>query len=396
MPHGGKGALEEDLDTQGFKILHGGGKVGSLILVINPGSTSTKLALYLDEARLADESVYHDPAELLSHSSVADQLPLRATAVRAWTNARLSTLSSQGRASRLSAIAARGGLLRPLPGGTYLVDDAMLSELRDPATPRHAANLAALIAADLAAEHHVPAYVVDPVSVDEMDDVARISGLPELPRISLSHALSMKAAGRRAASELGKPYDRLNLVIAHLGGGISVSAHRRGRMVDVNNANDMGPFSPERVGTLPLTGLLDLCASTPRDQLRKRLWGGGGLVAHLGTSDAREVERRIAAGDERASLVYRAMAYTVAKEIGAMSAAIGARPDAIVLTGGLAHSSRFVEMVSSRVDFIARVMVYPGGYEMEALAIGALRALRREEEPRPYGTSDERRMMGDG
>ena len=359
--------------------------MSKLILVINPGSVSTKLALFLDGRRLVAESIYHDASLIASHPRVLDQLPMRSEAVRGWLSAQLDLLDSGAGPAALDAIAARGGLLHPLPSGTYRVDDVMLAELRDPATRQHAANLAALIAADLASERGIPAFIVDPVCVDEMDDVARLSGLPELPRISLAHALSLKSAARRAAAELGRPYDELSLVVVHLGGGISVSAHRRGRMVDVNNANDQGPFSPERVGTLPLTGLVGLVSSVPAEQLRKRFWGGGGLVAHLGTNDAREVEARIAAGDSDAELVYRAMAYTVAKEIGAMAAALGERSDAIVLTGGLAHSAMFVEMVTARVSFLGRVIVYPGGDEMEALAAGTLRALTGAEPARSYG-----------
>ncbi len=359
--------------------------MSKLILVINPGSTTTKLALFQDGLAIASETLSHDPSELAVHAHVLRQLPGRCAAVREWLATHLRNLSSNGENAQLDAIAARGGLLQPLPSGTFLVDDEMLSELRSPETRQHASNLAALIAAELAGEHHVPLFVVDPVSVDEMEDVARVSGLPELPRISLSHALSMKSAAKRAAGELGRPYDQVSLVVVHLGGGTSVSAHRNGRMIDVNNANDMGPFSPERVGTLPLTGLFALISAGRPDTLRRRFWGGGGLMAHLGTSDAREVERRIEAGDADAELVYRAMAYQVGKEIGAMSAALGTAPDSIVLTGGLACSSMFVEMVSRQVSFIAPIKVYPGGSEMEALALGALRALRGEELARKYG-----------
>lgn len=356
-----------------------------LILVINPGSTTTKLALFQDHSSLFSETINHDSLEMANHSRILDQLPTRLSAARAWLDDRLARLASDGLPSRLDAIAARGGLLHPLPSGTFRVDEAMLAELRDPETREHASNLAVLVAVELAAGRHAPVFIVDPVSVDEMDDVARISGLPELPRVSLSHALSMKAASRRAARDLGRRYEDLALVVVHLGGGTSVSAHLRGRMIDVNNANDMGPFSPERVGTLPLTGLLGLISSTPIEKLRRRFWGTGGLTAHLGTSDAREVERRIEAGDGHAALVYRTMAYQVAKEIGAMAAALGGAPDAIVLTGGVAHSRMFTDMVSQRVSFISRVIVYPGSDEMEALALGTLRVLNGEELAPDYG-----------
>ncbi len=358
-----------------------------LILVINPGSTSTKVALFEGEVCLASDSVQHNHAELAPFTHVHDQLPMRLAAVRGWLQSQLEKLIVGDEELRLEAIAARGGLLRPLPSGTYLVDEEMLRDLYDPHTPQHAANLAAMIAAGLTMEYGVPAYCTDPVCVDEMDDVARISGLPELERRSLSHALSLKSAARRAAIDLGRRYEELRLVVVHLGGGISVSAHSFGRMVDVNNANDQGPFSPERVGTLPLTGLLELCASQSPGALRRRLWGGGGLVAHLGTNDGREVERRIAEGDKRALLVYRAMAYQVCKEIGAMATVLGTAPDAIVLTGGLAYSQMIVDWIVDRVSFLGRVMVYPGGEEEAALARGALRVLHGEEQVRIYGQS---------
>ncbi len=363
-----------------------------LILVVNPGSTSTKLALFEDEACLVSETVPHNSSDLAAYSHILDQLPMRLAAVRGWLRSQLEALASAGTPARLEAVAARGGLLRPLPSGSYFIDEEMLSDLRDPNRRQHASNLAALVASELMAEYSVPGFCTDPVCVDEMDDVARLSGLPELERHSLSHALSLKSAARRAASELGRPYEELNLVVVHLGGGISVSAHRRGRMVDVNNANDQGPFSPERVGTLPLTGLLELCLSTPPPTLRRRFWGGGGLVAHLGTNDGQEVERRIAAGDDRALLVYRAMAYQVAKEIGAMAAALGSGPDAVVLTGGLAYSEMFVGWVAERVSFLGRLLVYPGGEEMAALAAGTRRMLRGEEQPKRYGESIHRNI----
>lgn len=361
--------------------------MAELILVVNPGSTSTKLALFHGEQCLVSETLCHEVADLAAHPRVVDQLPARLASVRSWVGDRLDSIGFPDRPTHLDAIAARGGLLQPLPSGTYLVDEPMVRELLAGGRREHASNLAAPIALDLAREHGVDAYCVDPVSVDEMEEVARISGLPELERQSLSHALSLKAAGRRAAAQIGKAYQELNMVIAHLGGGISVSAHRRGRMVDVNNANDQGPFSPERVGTLPLAGLLGICSSTPAEELRRRFWGGGGLVAHLGTNDGREVERRIDQGDSRALLVYRAMAYQVAKEVGAMAAVLGTKPDAVVITGGLAHSSLFVGWVSERVSFLGPVLVYPGGDEMEALAMGVLRVLRGQEQPRRYGAS---------
>jgi len=356
-----------------------------VILVINPGSTSTKLALFEEENCLVSETLQHDVTCLSGFPRIADQLPLRLNAVRDWLAIQLERLACSGEPVRLAAIAARGGLLRPLSSGTYRVDEAMLAELSDPATVDHASNLAARIATVLMQEHSVPAYCTDPVSVDEMEEVARISGLPELKRRSLSHALSLKAAARRVAAEFRRGYQEMKLVVVHMGSGISVSAHRDGRMVDVNNANDQGPFSPERVGTLPLTGLLELCATRSVPELRRKFWRSGGLMAHLGTNDGREVERRIGMGDGQALLVYRAMAYQVAKEIGAMAAALGAAPDAIVLTGGLANSRLLVEWIGERVRFLGPVVVYPDGDEMDALAKGALRVLRGEEQAMSCG-----------
>ncbi len=364
------------------------GSMGELILVVNPGSTSTRLALYDGEACLVSETLPHDLISTSSYLRVADQLPVRLAAVRCWLHSQLVRLASADRPARLAAIASRGGLMRPLASGTYRVDGNMVADLRRPDSPDHASNLAVPIAAELMREHRVPAYCVDPVSVDELEDVARLSGLPELERRSLSHALSLKAVARRAAADLGRRYEDLNLVAVHMGSGISVSAHQGGRMVDVNNANDQGPFSPERAGTLPLTGLVRLIAASPSTDWRRKLLREGGLVAHLGTNDARQVEQRIAGGDQRASLVYRAMAYQVAKEIGAMAAALGTAPDAIVITGGLANSTPLVDWIRERVSFLGPVLVYPGSEEMSALAAGVLRVLRGEEQARTYGNCD--------
>jgi butyrate kinase len=242
------------------------------------------------------------------------------------------------------------------------------------------------MAQEIAERAGIPGFTVDPVAVDEFDDIARISGLAEVQRQSLSHALNIKAVARRAAADLGQRYQDLNLVVAHLGGGISVTAHRGGRMVDVNNALDAGPFAPERSGTLPLTDLIELCYSGrfSREGLKKHLVGEGGLVSHLGTNSTIEVEKRIAAGDSKALLVSQAMAYQIAKEIGAMATVLHGQVDAVVLTGGVAHWKGLVEWVCARVAFIAPVMVYPGEDEMLALAEGALRVLRGEEEARSY------------
>ncbi len=357
------------------------------ILTINPGSTSTKVALYEDEDLLFAETLYHSPKELAAFPHIADQYAFRRDAI-------LGLLERRGIALKsLDAVVGRGGILRPIPSGTYRVNEKMLYELRHPKEREHASNLGALIADEIARRAGIPAFIVDPVCVDEFDEIARISGLPEIERRSLSHALNLKATARRAAKDLGKRYEEVNLVVAHMGGGISISPHRRGRMVDVNQALDgTGPFSPERAGGLPIGDVLRMAYSVPPyedmhltyEEFFKKITKRSGLVAHLGTNDAREVERRIAAGDEHAKLIYEAMAYQIAKEIGAMATVLKGEVDAIVLTGGLAHSEMLVGWIKERVEWIAPVMVYPGEDEMLAMAQGALRVLRGEEEPKEY------------
>lgn len=357
------------------------------VLTINPGSTSTKVALYEDEHPLFVETIPHSAEEIAAFPHIADQYAFRRDAV-------LSLLDEHGiKLGSLDAVVGRGGILRPIPSGTYRVNEKMLDELRHPQEREHASNLGAIIADDVARRAGIPAFIVDPVCVDEFDDVARISGLPEIERRSLSHALNLKVAARRAAGELGKRYDGAasltgaNLVIVHLGGGISVTAHRRGRMVDVNQALDgTGPFAPERAGGLPVGDVVRMCYSGnyTYEEMIKKIAGRGGLVAHLGTNDARQVERRIEAGDEHARLIYEAMAYQIAKEIGLMATVLKGDVDAIVLTGGLARSDMLVDWIVERVEWIAPVMVYPGQDEMLAMVQGALRVLRGEEEARDY------------
>jgi butyrate kinase len=358
------------------------------LLVINPGSTSTKVAVYEDEQPLFVETLRHSSEEIRAFGHILDQYGFRLRAVLGLVNERRILLDS------LSAVVGRGGLLRPIPSGTYLVNEEMVAELSSRDKEReHASNLGALLAQEIAGRVGSPAFIVDPVCVDEFDDLARISGLPEIERRSLSHALNLKAVARRAASDLGRPYADLNLVVAHLGGGISITAHRQGRMVDVNQALDgTGPFAPERAGGLPVGDVVRMCFSVAPyeglaltyEQMFKKLAGRGGLVAHLGTNSAVEVEERIAAGDERARLVYEAMAYQIAKEIGAMATVLRGRVDAVVVTGGVAHSKMLVDWIRERVAWIGSLLVYPGEDEMLALALGALRVLRGEEPARAY------------
>ncbi len=365
------------------------------VLTINPGSTSTKVALYEDEHPLFVETIPHSAEEVAAFPRIADQYAFRRDAVLSLLDEREVGLDS------LEAVVGRGGILRPIPSSTYRVNERMLNELRPepdeglrrPKEREHASNLGALIADEIARRAGIPAFIVDPVCVDEFDEIARISGLPEIERRSLSHALNLKAAARRAARELGKRYDEVNLVVAHLGGGISVTAHRRGRMVDVNQALDgTGPFAPERAGGLPVGDVLRLAYSIPPydethytyEEMIKKIAGRGGLVAHLGTNDARQVERRIEAGDEHARLIYEAMAYQIAKEIGLMATVLKGDVDAIVLTGGMARSEMLVSWIVERVEWIAVVMIYPGEDEMLAMAQGALRVLRGEEKAQDY------------
>ncbi len=354
----------------------------SRILAINPGSTSTKVALFEEEQPLFSETVAHRHNDIARFARIPDQYEFRRDAVLAVLATHQVALDS------LSAIVGRGGILRPLEGGTYRVNEQMLGELRQPAKERdHVTNLGALIADEIARQAGVPAYIVDPVCVDEFEPIARISGLPGVERKSLAHVLSLKSAAHRAAQELGQPYNALRLVVTHLGGGISVSAHLYGRMVDVNQALDgTGPFSPERVGGLPVGDVLRLAFSGKYtyEELFRIFTRQGGLLAHLGTNDAREVEKRIAAGDEHARLVYQAMAYQIAKEIGLMATVLQDRPDAIVLTGALANSSMQIEWIRARVSWMAPLLVFPGGDEMLAMAEGVLRVLRGEETAKEY------------
>ncbi len=353
------------------------------LLIMNPGSTSTKIAIFDDEQPLFTETLRHSAAEIGRYDRVFDQYGFRRDLILSFLAERGIPLHS------LSAVVGRGGLLRPIPGGVYRVNEAMRADLREAPYGEHASNLGALLAHEIArsAGEQVPAFIVDPVVVDEMEPITRLSGLPGMPRRSIFHALNQKATARRVARDLGKPYESLNLVVVHLGGGVTVGAHRQGRVIDVNNGLDgEGPFSPERSGTLPSLGLIHLSFSWryTLPEISRMLVGKGGLVAHLGTNDAREVERRIEEGDTRAEQVYRAMAYQVAKEVGRAAVALSGKVDRIVLTGGLAHSKLLTGWIGSQVAWIAGVLIYPGEDEMQALAEGALRVLRGEETAREY------------
>ncbi|MDD2282080.1 MAG: butyrate kinase [Eubacteriales bacterium] len=352
------------------------------LLVINPGSTSTKISVFEDERPLLEQTLRHSAEELRVYDHIIDQYQFRKDII-------LESLHSQGiNLNKLSAVVGRGGTLKPIVGGTYIVNDQMINDLTSGVQGQHASSLGGIIAREIAEQFNIPAYIVDPVSVDELSPEARISGLPDIDRRSIWHALNQKAVVRKAAAEAGKEYQEANFIGVHLGGGISIAAHLRGRVVDVNNAlHGDGPFSPERAGGVPVGDLVRLCYSGrfSQQEMHKKLVGQGGLVAYLGTNDGRTITSRIEAGDEKAKLVYKAMAYQIAKEIGSAAAVLKGDVDAIVLSGGLAHDRTYlVPWIEERVSFIAPVKVYPGEFEMLALALGGLRVLTGKEEAREY------------
>ncbi|MCT4605715.1 MAG: butyrate kinase [Marinisporobacter sp.] len=351
------------------------------ILTINPGSTSTKIAVFDDEKSVLETTLRHSAEEISQYEKIYDQYEFRKQVI-------LDTLNENGiNITKINAVVGRGGLLKPIMGGTYKVSEKMLEDLKVGVLGEHASNLGGILASEIAMQLDIDAFIVDPVVVDEMDDIARISGIPELERKSIFHALNQKAVARRAAKDLGKKYEEGNFIVAHMGGGVSVGAHEVGKVVDVNNALDgEGPFSPERSGTLPIGDMVKLCFSgkVTIDEIKKKIKGKGGLVAYLGTNDGREVGTMIERGDQKAELIYKAMAYQVAKEIGSCAAVLKGNVDAIVLTGGIAYDERFVKWIKDYISFIGKVIVYPGEEEMIALAKGALRVLKGEEKAKEY------------
>jgi len=351
------------------------------ILVINPGSTSTKVVLFSNEQLLFEKKIEHSSKELSNFNKIIGQYHFRQDII-------LSFLKEKGiNPSTLNAVVGRGGLLKPIASGTYRINEKMLEDLRKGVMGEHASNLGGLLAYGIAENLSIPSYIVDPVVIDEMKPVARISGMPEIPRISILHALNQKAVARKAALDLGKKYEKLNFIIAHLGGGISVGIHCKGKVIDVNNAlNGEGPFTPERSGGVPVGSLVELCFSGKftKDEMMKKIKGKGGLVAYLNTNDVREVVKMIKHGDKKAKLILEAMAYQVAKEIGAGATVLKGQIDAIILTGGIAYNNEFVNMVRDRVSFLSLVMVYPGEEEMLSLCEGALRVLKGEEVEKIY------------
>lgn len=351
------------------------------LLIINPGSTSTKVALFVDDKELIKKTILHDPALLKQFKRMIDQYDFRKQAI-------LDFIKDAGYdVLKLTAVVGRGGLLKPLASGTYLVNDPMIHDLENAIRGEHASNLGALIAQAVAKPLNIPAYIVDPVVVDEMHDLARYTGMKQIQRVSTFHALNQKAVSKRAAKDLGVAYESLNLIVAHLGGGISVGAHQQGKIIDVNNALDGdGPMSPERSGSVPLGPLYKMCFSGEYtlDQIKRLNYGEGGMVAYLNTNDGVEIMKRIQNGDVLASKIHEVMCYQISKEIGAASTVLKGKVDAIILTGGFAHNKLTTSLISDRVSFISKVLIYPGEDEMLALAQGALRVLNHEEEVKIY------------
>lgn len=351
-----------------------------LILAINPGSTSTKIAVYSGDKLVSKDNIFHKAEELLPFGKICEQYEYRIGMILEWL------FFQEIRQEELVAVVGRGGLLRPLAGGTYAINELMVQEMKEAKQGEHASNLGIIMAYALGKKLDIPAFVVDPVAVDEMEPYARISGMPEITRLSQSHALNMKAVARKVAKEMEKSYFDLNLIVVHLGSGISVSPHKKGKMIDVNNANNEGPFSPERCGGLPTYELVKLCYSGKytEEEMLAKLLKVGGMYAYLGTKDVREVRKMIAEGNEQAKLILDTMVYQVAKEIGAMSTVLEGQVDAIVITGGIAFDQELVAEISKRVSFIAPIKVVPGEEELESLAIGALRVLTGEENAKIY------------
>ncbi len=354
------------------------------ILAVNPGGTSTKIAVFDDERELFNLNVQHPQERINGFASVVDQLAYRKEAI-------LAALAEQNiPLAGLNCIVGRGGLLKPLPGGTYRIDDALLADLRRAKYGEHPSNLGPILSHELAAEAGVPSFTVDPVSVDEFWPAAKISGISDLERPSWMHALNQKAVCRETARRLGGSYADYNFIVAHLGSGISIAAHTGGRMVDGSGGRSNGPFSPERSGGLPAYPLVNLCYSGKytHKEMVDRLSVSGGMYDYLGTKDMLEVERRCDAGDKRALLIMEAFVYQVACEIAKYGAALKGKVDRIVITGGIARSELVVEGITGRVGWLAPIELLAGEKEMESLALGALRVLRGEETALSYEAAE--------
>lgn len=353
-----------------------------LILVINPGSTSTKVAIFNNDKLIQEQTLKHDVDIIGAFPSIIAQKDFRKQIIVDFLTEHHYSVTD------IDVFVGRGGMLKPIKnGGTFLVSPEMVEELRVAKYGQHASNLGAILAYEMAKPLNRPSYIVNPVCVDELEDIARVSGLKGIQRTSVFHALNHKAIAKRYAKTVDKDYESLNLIIAHLGGGFSVALHRKGRVVDVNNAlGGTGPFSPERTGTVPTYPLVELCFSGKYtlDQVKKMLCGQGGIVSYLGTSNGLEIKKRIENGDTEARFYLQAMAYNVAKEIGSLYFINKGEIDAIILTGGLAYSSLFVDMIKEYVNPIKPLIVFAGEDEMRALAEGTLRVLNKQEKLQPY------------
>ncbi len=351
------------------------------ILTINPGSTSTKVAVFNGLKRIAKATIKHDDGEMLTFETLADQIPMRQTVI-------LDFLREYDfRLNEIDGFIGRGGLLRPLSSGLYEVNDAMIKDLKSNTYGTHASNLGGLIAHQLASSVDKKAYIADPVVVDEMDNVAKMSGLNGIERRSLFHALNQKAVARKYAEKVDIPYEHLNVIVAHLGGGISIGYHKQGRVVDVNNALDGdGPFSPERTGGLPVCSVIDLAYSGQhtKKELQKLIHGYGGMFSYLNTKDAEEVSDMLASGRVEASRVVNAMVYQIAKEIGGLYAVSRGALDAIILTGGLAYNQDLIQPLIEMIDHLGEIVIYPGENELEALAFNMHAFLSGRIKPKDY------------
>jgi len=353
-----------------------------IILVINPGSTSTKIAVYDNTEEIYEKNLKHSSDELNQFDKITDQYYFRKSAIL--EDLKKADLNIED----INCVVGRGGLVKPIPSGVYEVNDQLLKDLKQGVLGEHASNLGGLIANDLAGSNkNTRAFIADPVVVDELEDIARYTGHPLFKRISIFHALNQKAVARTYAADINRNYEDLNLIVAHLGGGISVGAHKKGKVVDVNNTlNGDGPFSPERSGTLPVGQLIKLCFSGnyTEKEMNRMIKGEGGFVAYLGTNNAYEVELKVRDGDNDASLVQDAMSYQISKEIGSLAVVFAGEIDAILLTGGLAKNPLLTEYIEKMVSFIAPVHIYPGENELRALAMNGLMAMNQEIEIKIY------------
>ena len=350
-------------------------------LIINPGSTSTKIGVFEDETLLFEETLRHSTEEIAQYASIVDQKDFRKQIILDLLSKKEFDIKS------LQVVVGRGGMLKPIPGGTYAVSDALLEDLKIGVQGQHASNLGGILAREIADSIGIPSYIVDPVVVDELMPIARYSGVPELPRTSVFHALNQKAVAKRYAKEQGKPYDSLNLVVVHMGGGVSVGAHENGRVIDVFNALDGdGAFSPERAGAVPSGALIKMCFSGQytEKEIYKKLVGNGGFNAYVGTNDMRDVEKMVNDGDKKADEAREAFIMQVAKDIGSMACVLKGKVDQIIVTGGIAYDKHVVAGLKERAGFIAPFTVYPGEDELLALTQGALRVMNGEEKAMEY------------